>query len=170
MGNCITNIRLKKYKHCNELPLYIDKYNGKSVSAKVVDVYDGDTITIIIYDKEYKKFKFRMFGYDAPEMKPSTLLHNRDNYIKCANISKNYLTQLILNNIVTIKFNEKCTDKYGRLLGTVYYKGININDKMVNDGKALPYYTTSNDSKKLEYTDEMISNMLMYKSMPLITK
>ena len=46
-------------------------YAGLLTKAKVVDVYDGDTITIVFYHNGQPiKDSFRMLGYDSPEMKP----------------------------------------------------------------------------------------------------
>ena len=66
MGNKIAK-QILSYE-TNIRPIYkiIGKYN-----AKVVDVYDGDTITVsIINNCTIQKHKLRMLGYDSPEMKP----------------------------------------------------------------------------------------------------
>ena len=65
----------------NKLELYSLQGNFR---AKVVDVYDGDTITIVIFNKfSFEKHKLRMYGYDSPEMKPKLNKENRDIERRC---------------------------------------------------------------------------------------
>ena len=59
--------------------------------VKVVDVYDGDTITVILINKcGYEKHKLRMYGYDSPEIKPLKNKKNRDTEIKNALKAKHF--------------------------------------------------------------------------------
>lgn len=100
----------------NDLELYSLKGNFR---AKVVDVYDGDTITIVIFNKfGFEKHKLRMYGYDSPEMKPKLNIENRENIINKAKQAKEFLSNLILNKIV--EFESMGFDKYGRLLGNIF--------------------------------------------------
>ncbi len=49
-----------------KIPLFT--FNGKTIIAKVVDVHDANTLTIIFHNKcEIVKFKIRAFGYDCIE-------------------------------------------------------------------------------------------------------
>lgn len=91
----------------------------KTMKCKVIKVYDGDTIwvSIILHGRVFK-FNCRMLGYDSPEMKPSLKLKNRENIIIKAKAAKDYLSSLILNNIVDVKFSG--FDKYGRALTTIF--------------------------------------------------
>jgi endonuclease YncB( thermonuclease family) len=123
-------------KQTNEMKLYKLKGNFR---CKVVDVYDGDTVTIVLYNKfGYEKHKLRMFGYDSPEMKPRLNIANRDNEIKKAKQAKLYLSNIVLNKIVT--FESMGYDKYGRLLGKLFVKQQEINALMVSTGHGYPYY------------------------------
>ena len=113
MGNLIDCCL--KYQ-TNDLELYSLKGNFR---AKVVDVYDGDTITIVIFNKfGFEKHKLRMYGYDSPEMKPKLNIENRENIILKAKQAKEFLSNLILNKIVD--FESMGFDKYGRLLGKIF--------------------------------------------------
>lgn len=106
--------------------------------AKVVDVYDGDTITIVTdVHGVYYKFKVRLFGIDCPEIKPSKDIDNRELHIKSANKVKDILKMLILNR--TVKLLCKNFDKYGRLLVVVNYEGININEFLLENKLAKKY-------------------------------
>lgn len=139
------------------------------LSVKVVDVYDGDTITAIAcidmdHDDngatattttKYAKFKFRLHGIDAPEMKGATL--------EDARISRNRLAQLLLKSSDPITHNGKLThlfndgvtshyawaqcstdhEKYGRVLARIYTDAdcsTCVNDILVNEGLAVSYY------------------------------
>lgn len=67
-------------------------FNGIITKARVIDVYDGDTVTIVFYFHDIPiKDSFRLFGYDSPEMKPPKTLINRDLHIRAATIVRDYL-------------------------------------------------------------------------------
>lgn len=106
---------------------------NKIFKAKVVKVYDGDTITVVFkfYDDFYK-FSVRMDGYDSPEIKTSDPEEK-----KWAVESKTILSDLILDKIVTLNCKE--FDKYGRILGNVFFKDKNVNDYMLAHGYCRPY-------------------------------
>ena len=140
MGNLIN--KNKDLKNATkDIPFY--SLNKKTFLAKVVDVYDGDTCTIIIKNKnELQKYKVRMLGYDSPEMKPRKNINNREEIIKKAKEAKNALIDKINNKLVYIECGS--WDKYGRLLGTLYTiknnkKSININQWMINNNYGYIY-------------------------------
>ena len=127
-------------RQTNELPLYelVGRYR-----CKVVDVYDGDTVTIVLYNKfSYEKHKLRMYGYDSPEMKPRLDKENREDEIRKAKLAKEFLTDLLLNKIV--EFESMGYDKYGRLLGKLYLLNCcdkqEVNMLMINKGHGYPYF------------------------------
>lgn len=129
-------------------------------TAKVVDVYDGDTCSVIFkLSNEYVKFKCRCLGYDSPEMKPPKDSKNRDEIISNANKAKNYfinqvtdikideniiydkkdLKNKLLLNHKLIKIKTYKWDKYGRILAEFYNNSVNINDLMIKNGYGYPY-------------------------------
>ena len=92
---------------------------------KVTLVYDGDTIAVV---ENGRKIRVRLVGIDSPETskgknKPAQPFNQK---------SKNYLSWLILNETIEIK--SYGIDRYGRILGVVYYEGDNINLEMVKEG------------------------------------
>ncbi len=118
--------------------------NNKFFFVKVLKVYDGDTIwiTIRINMKTYK-IRARLYGIDTPEMKPLKNMINRENEIIKAKESRDFLENLILNNIIKIKCGE--WDKYGRLLISIFIKNgicseINVNKLMISNGLAKEYF------------------------------
>lgn len=104
--------------------------------AKVVKVYDGDTITVVFKHKsEYNRWTCRLYGIDTPELHPisgdaDTKLH--------AGQARDFLSSQILNQIVSIECFE--FDKYGRLLVTITKDGTDINALMIEKKYAVPYF------------------------------
>ncbi|MCT7551957.1 thermonuclease family protein [Aliarcobacter butzleri] len=92
--------------------------------GKVVKVSDGDTITILTSDKT--QYKIRLNDIDAPEKKQAF-----------GNKSKDNLAKYIAGK--TVKVEYKSTDKYKRILGTIYYNNTDINLQQVKDGFAWVY-------------------------------
>jgi hypothetical protein len=105
---------------------------GLKKTAKVISVYDGDTITVVFKHKdEYNKWNCRIYGIDTPEIKTKNPEEK-----KAAIIARDFLKDLILEKIVILE----CLgfDKYGRLLINVFYDDKNISKIMIenNNGKA----------------------------------
>jgi endonuclease YncB( thermonuclease family) len=107
--------------------------------AKVVNVYDGDTLTVVfdpqIPTERVRKFRkkprgrtrtpflverqVRMFGYDSEEMRQPKAEPNRDALKKKAVEEKEALQEHVLDKLVLLEAMEK-KEKYGRILGKIY--------------------------------------------------
>lgn len=97
---------------------------GFDLTGRVVRVADGDTVSIL--DSRNTQHKVRLYGIDTPE---------RDQpYGKAA---KKALIQLVDEQTVGVVIVE--TDSYGRIVGTLYQGGRNINAAMVASGYAWWY-------------------------------
>lgn len=123
-------------------------HKNEKILCRVVDVYDGDTCTIIymLNGREYIKTKCRLLGIDTPELSSKNELE-KNAAIKC----KKYLEKKILNKIVYIEMTKH--DKYGgRVLGKIFVNGQDISEKMVSLGLGKPY----SGAKKQEWTDEQL--------------
>lgn len=111
--------------------------SGKTSWCKVIKVYDGDTLTIILplHSSRYI-FTCRLYGIDAAELKSTGKEH------KVACDARVWLSKLINKRIIIEcgKF-----DKYGRLLGTFfenskdYVNDLSINQKLISKGFAYEY-------------------------------
>ena len=113
-------------------------FKNQTKQCKVLDIYDGDTITIAIkLDKNIFKWKVRMYGYDSPEMRPLKKIKNREEIKKNALIAKQALIEKILNKLVEIEILG--FDKYGRILGNIYYDNENINEYMLTNNYGYAY-------------------------------
>lgn len=92
--------------------------------VKCVDVYDGDTITVVFnpFPKDNLSkiwsFKIRAYGYDSPEIRPRKTIKNRDEHIKNAKISRDYLYNLLFGNEIII--DTMGFDNFGRILAVIY--------------------------------------------------
>ncbi|MGB6129289.1 MAG: thermonuclease family protein [Psychrilyobacter sp.] len=97
---------------------------GEILVGKVIKVYDGDTITILV---DGKKEKIRFFGIDAPEMKQNYGVESR-----------NFVRSKIMGKKVKVKIVN--TDKYGRKVGKIYYSNNRyLNLECVKTGNAWWY-------------------------------
>ena len=98
--------------------------NSTTFEAKVVKIVDGDTITAL--DAQNTTIKIRMYGIDAPESKQAF-----------GQKAKQALTTAIATKIITV--NDHGVDIYGRMLGTIWLDGYDINASMVDSGYAWVY-------------------------------
>ena len=145
------------------------KYNNKNTNffsltgittwARVVDLYDGDTLTCVVpLHNCFYKFQVRLMGIDTCEM------HSKNEKNKVlANQAKKELLELITGKTDLLKIcpNRNCLrnyfdnnvhlvyiecedfDKYGRLLAKVYKddskQHLSVNEILVSLKLAYPY-------------------------------
>ena len=113
----------------------IPKYIPELSSGRVIDVYDGDTFTIasrVAYNPKLFQFQVRVNGIDTPEKRT-----HDENEKFVANIAKEFVKDKIMNKIIELHNVE--TDKYGRLLADVVYKGENIGEQLIKNRLAVEY-------------------------------
>lgn len=90
--------------------------------AEVVKVHDGDTIRLKTSFRDFD-FPLRFLGIDAPEMNAG------------GKIAKDWLTTRLLNEAVHILINKQNrVGKYGRLLGKVMHRGMDVGDEELRLG------------------------------------
>ncbi|MDR0608195.1 MAG: thermonuclease family protein [Candidatus Peribacteria bacterium] len=93
-----------------------------------------------------------MIGIDAPESNTA-----RYGYTECyGKEAKEYLEKLLTRaNTVQIEMDasQGATDKYGRLLGYVFYDDENINKKMITEGYAREYTYDGEYKYKKEFDE-----------------
>jgi micrococcal nuclease len=103
--------------------------------AKIISVYDGDTVTAIV-DLGFKisfKIKIRLAGIDTPEIRGEERPQGL--------ISKQRLEELILNKEVILHTQKDKQEKFGRWLGEIYIPNsqISVNEQLLDEGLAQPY-------------------------------
>jgi len=131
---CISS-HIEKYKLSKKTLESVNEltFEGQQFYCKVLEVYDGDTITLCFkFGNTYFKKRCRLYGINAPEIRTKNLKEKEDGYK-----SRDFLKELLLNNIIYFHCNG--WDKYGRLLGIIFLKGQNVNDIMVKKGFAVKY-------------------------------
>ena len=109
--------------------------NGHKTKAKVIKVYDGDSITVIFdYCGKYFSWKCRLIGIDTPEIRGSSEPEK-----KLAIKARDYLRSLILHKVVDLECFK--FDKYGRLLVDVRTDDTvgTVNELMISKDYAKPY-------------------------------
>ncbi len=95
--------------------------------AVVVKVHDGDTITLKADFRDFE-FPLRLLGIDAPEMNAG------------GEVARDWLRGQILDTEVDIKIDRKNRiGKYGRLLGRVISKGIDMGEAELTLGLATTF-------------------------------
>lgn len=111
------------------LKLLIVLFISSICSAEYLDnlaikrIVDGDTVHVFHQDETYK---VRLIEIDAPERNQP---YGRD--------STDYLKFLLKEGRVDVEISG--TDRYGRKLGRLYWKGRDINREMVTAGYAWVY-------------------------------
>jgi endonuclease YncB( thermonuclease family) len=110
--------------------------------AKIVKVYDGDTVwAVIVYNGELTKFRCRLARCDAPEMRPPKGAKNRDRIIQRAKASRDFLQSLLPEN--GIVFMEVVGfEKWGRLLVELRHRPEDreaFSDILIQNGYAKSY-------------------------------
>ena len=112
--------------------------DGKSFDAKIVHIYDGDTMHVVfnVFDNFYR-WNARIIGVDTPEVRTRNT-SEKEFGLKVRDILRDNL----LNKIVKIQCFE--FDKYGRLLIDVYMpdsidNGSMLSEWLINNGYAYAY-------------------------------
>jgi endonuclease YncB( thermonuclease family) len=114
---------------------FLNNFLEDSETGFVERVIDGDTIVV-------EGVSVRMLGIDAPERNEKYFWE-----------SLGFLDNLVFEREVVLKFGREKTDKYGRKLAYVYFDGININKRMIEEGLANPYFPSGGDN----YYDEFFN-------------
>lgn len=122
---------------------------GQIKKCKCIDVYDADTITVIVdIGKKFYKKKCRLLGVDAAEKRTKNL-EEKEHALK----GQKRVSSLILDQIIWVECGD--WDKYGRLLGTIYLNEDdvgtenNLNNTLIKEKLAYKY-----DGKKKQKFDE----------------
>ena len=108
--------------------------------AVVVRVHDGDTITL---ETDFRDFIFplRFLDIDSPEMNAG------------GEVARDWLRGKILNEKVRIIMDRyQRVGKYGRLLGRVLHRGLDVGEEEKYLGRAKPF--SARDEGKLPNLDK----------------
>ncbi|WP_070697969.1 thermonuclease family protein [Xanthomonas campestris] len=107
-------------------------------AGPVIAILDGDTIDVLI---DRQPVRVRLAQIDAPEKRQAFGTRSRQ-----------ALSALVFRQSVTVA--DAGRDRYGRVLGTVYVFGVNVNAEMVRQGMAWVYRQYATDRSLFALEDE----------------
>ena len=117
----------------------LDKFVPPVHIAKVVQVYNGGSITIGVPlqmgmrgDSDCYKFVVRVLGIDAPDVRSK---NPREKQVALE--AKEFVSERILNRVVQL--TDINMDKYGRLLANVSYGDQDLSTQLLKAHLAVPY-------------------------------
>lgn len=113
--------------------------SGIKTVGRVVDVYDGDTMTCIfpIFGDNYFRFNLRLMGIDTPELKSKDIISKEkaldarhkimtvccdDKYSLNKDCKREDIKRYLEENEINVWIECLDFDKYGRILANVYPK------------------------------------------------
>ncbi len=111
----------------------------KNIQGKVVKIADGDTVTVLMNNRQYK---IRLAGIDAPEKGQPYSQKSRE-----------YLAAMVAGERVSVKVINK--DKYGRYVGKIQTDNIkDVNGEMLKAGLAWHYRYFDKSTEYAEYEEQ----------------
>lgn len=116
---------------------FVNDVRAASLSGKVIEVTDGDHITVFNLNRAVK---IRLLGVDAPE--PGQPF---------ADVAKQHLRDLILDKFVTVDYSGLGAS--GSIVGKVTVEGIDVCAQMIRDGAA---WFDINNNNRLSEVDRQI--------------
>ena len=117
--------------------------------CKILRIVDGDTVDVDIdlgFGVWIHKERVRLAGIDTPESR------TRDKEEKVYGLlAKNWLKKHIDKDIIITTHVNNEKGKFGRILGTVWKDGVNINEQMIAEGHAVSYHGQNKDDVQAEH-------------------
>jgi len=122
-------------------------------SCKIDRIIDGDSLVGVLclgFDVSFKS-SIRLYGIDTPESRTRNLDEKARGLL-----AKDFLKDSIENGKrVVVKTELKDSrGKYGRVLGTIWVDGVNINQALIDNHLAVAYFGQS----KKDVEDEHLVN------------
>lgn len=109
-------------------------HTKETFKGNVINVVDGDTLDIRIGTNVTR---IRLADIDAPERNQPW-----------GHEAKKGLISKVLKKEVSVVINSK--DRYGRLIGTIFFKKTNVNQSMISEGHAWAYRQYLENKKLIE--------------------
>ena len=102
--------------------------------AKIIDVYDGDTVTAMVDlgFLHFQEMKLRLYGINTPEL--------RGEEKEAGMVVRDILRVMVLDKEVEIRSYKDKQGKYGRYLANIFLDGLDVNQWLVDNGHAKPYF------------------------------
>ena len=119
-------------------------------TAKVLKVVDGDTLDLSIdlgFDV-WTTQRVRLLGIDTPET------HTLDLKEKALGVKAKAMVEGLIKTATLIRVQTTKSDKYGRMLVTLFVDSVNINEALVAAGYAWRYDGGTKDKTLTDLTKE----------------
>lgn len=114
----------------------------------IVKIIDGDTFDCIMdlgFDVLLEA-RVRMAGIDTPESRTRDLEEK-----KFGLLAKDWLGNHLNDDIIITTELDNEKGKFGRILGTVWAEGTNINEKMIEEHMAVRYHGQAKSDVEAEH-------------------
>ena len=116
----------------NQMNIYYFASPHKQITedfkCKVVKITDGDTIRVKWEERDFD-FPIRFLKINSPELNEKGGLRSRD-----------WLVKQILNKEVDVVIDpQKRVERWGRLLGEIFFGGRSINLQSIDEGFSVPF-------------------------------
>lgn len=115
------------------------------INGKIVKVKDGDTVVLL--DDSNNSFTIRIADIDCPERGQPF-----------SKVAKDFVIKEIAGKRVLVE--EKNKDRYGRIVGFVFYDNKNLSHELLRNGLAWHYKYYSKDSYMAKLEDSAKVNKL----------
>ena len=135
-----------------DAPKFSDCVKDLSVEAKIIEVYDGDTVKAIFpLNGILYKWNCRLTDIETPEIRTKSKIEKAYGYKV-----RDFLKEKILNKVVTLQCGK--LDKYGRLLVSIYYdnESNSVNQWLINNNYAFEY----NGGTKKSWEKYLLNNSI----------
>ena len=112
-------------------------------------VVDGDTVDVDIdlgFDTWIHNERVRLYGIDTPESRTRDLEEKQ--YGLAAKARLKELLEKGETLSLRTAIDKKARGKYGRILGTIYADGVNLNDLLIKEGHAIEYFGGTKNTTK----------------------
>lgn len=108
-------------------------FDGRIMRAKVVSVYDGDTVKVTFpFRGKMFRWNCRIQGVDTPEIRTKDPMEKAEGLA-----ARDALKEKILGKLVVVTCGK--FDKYGRLLVDIHVDGTSITDWLISNNHGVAY-------------------------------
>ncbi|WP_431286651.1 thermonuclease family protein [Roseateles chitinivorans] len=117
---------------------------AETLRGEVVGLADGDTLTVL--DNERHQHRVRLVGIDAPEKRQAF-----------GERSRQHLSELVFRQEVVVDWKKR--DRYGRILGVVRVRSVDVAQAQLRAGLAWHYKAYAREQEAAQralYSDEEI--------------
>jgi len=123
-----------------QMPFYYwaspHKQMFETFDARVIKVHDADTIIVRIPERNFD-FPIRFSNSSARELIEKPDRNTSSQLCADGETAQRWLENRILGEYVTIILTKTRVEKWGRLLGKVMFKGIDLGEELVTHGMAI---------------------------------